>query len=428
MAGTVKHERKIESPSARSRLKWRRQPYWQQIESRAHLGFRKWKRQRHDVGEWLLRRYVGGGRYRVEALGRADDHDKADGTAVLSFAQARSKARAMVGGGGGAIQRLTVRQAVEHYIEAKAAAGQPVRDLISRTSVHVLPTLGDLAAAELTTETLRKWLAAMAAAPAQKRPKGGEPQFYAEPGGDEAIRRRRSSANRVLGMLRGALNHAFREGRVATDVAWRRVAPFRGVGAARVRYLSIAEAQRLLNACDADFRALVRAALETGARYGELARLEVADFNPDASTIAIRKSKTSRARHVILTPEGAAFFAGICAGRGGHELMFRRADGRPWQRSAQFIPMREAVKRAKITPPISFHALRHTWASLAVMNGVPLMVVAKVLGHTSTRMVEAHYGHLASSYITDEIHRGAPRFGGGEETGVVPLHRPQRRP
>ena len=44
----------------------------------------------------------------------------------------------------------------------------------------------------------------------------------------------------------------------------------------------------MINASDPDFRPLVQAALETGARYGELAHLEVRDFNPDAGTITIR--------------------------------------------------------------------------------------------------------------------------------------------
>ena len=61
--------------------------------------------------------------------------------------------------------------------------------------------------------------------------------------------------------------------------------------------------------------------------------------------------------------------------------------------------------------PITFHGLRHTWASLSVMGGMPLMVVAKNLGHVSTRMVEKHYGHLAPSYIADAIRQYAPRFG-----------------
>jgi integrase len=53
------------------------------------------------------------------------------------------------------------------------------------------------------------------------------------------------------------------------------------------------------------FRPLVRAALETGCRYNELTRLEVHDLNPGTGTIAIRKSKSGKPRHVILTPEGA---------------------------------------------------------------------------------------------------------------------------
>jgi integrase len=66
--------------------------------------------------------------------------------------------------------------------------------------------------------------------------------------------------------------------------------PFRDVEVARVRYLTVAEATRLINASDQEFRPLVRAALETGARYGELTRLEVSDFNVDAGTVTIRKS------------------------------------------------------------------------------------------------------------------------------------------
>ena len=131
----------------------------------------------------------------------------------------------------------------------------------------------------------------MAAAPAQSRPKNGKPQFKAAPVGDEAMRARRASANRVLTMLKAALNHAFDEGHVNNRDAWgRKLKPFRDVEVARVRYLT-REAQRLINAADMEFRPLVRAALETGCRYSELARLEMQDFNPDAATIAIRKSK-----------------------------------------------------------------------------------------------------------------------------------------
>jgi integrase len=311
---------------------------------------------------------------------------------------------------------------MERYIEHKRDQGQEVRDILSRGAAHILPSLGNLVVAELTSEQLRKWLATMAAAPAQSRPKAGKPRFRAEPATEAEKRARRASANRVLTMLKAALNHAYDESHVINRDAWgRKLKPFRNVDVAKVRYLTVAQAKRLLNACDADFRSLVRAALETGCRYSELARMEVHDFNPDANTVTIGKSKSGKARHVILTPEGADFFREHCAGRDGTEMMFRRADGAAWNKSDQARPMRAACVHARIAPAINFHALRHTWASLAAMNGVPLMVVAKNLGHADTRMVEKHYGHLAPSYIAQAIRAGAPRYGAKVSKQVVPL-------
>ena len=63
---------------------------------------------------------------------------------------------------------------------------------------------------------------------------------------------------------------------------------------------------------------------------------------------------------------------------------------------------------------ITFHGLRHTWASLAVMAGMPLMIVARNLGHKDTKMVESHYGHLAPSYVVDQVRQFAPDFGKAE--------------
>ena len=64
--------------------------------------------------------------------------------------------------------------------------------------------------------------------------------------------------------------------------------------------------------------------------------------------------------------------------------------------------------------------LRHTYASLMVMDGVPLIVVARNLGHADTRMVEKHYGHLASSYVREAI-RAAKPLGLSDPSNVVPL-------
>ncbi len=158
--------------------------------------------------------------------------------------------------------------------------------------------------------------------------------------------------------------------------------------------------------CEGDFRDLVRAALLTGCRYQEIARLRVTDFNHDNGSLHIRKSKSGKDRHVILTDEGTEFFAGITAGRDGDDLIVRRE----WKPGDQSYAFAQACKRAGIKGA-SFHTLRHTWASLAVMAGVPLIVVAKNLGHANTRMVDMHYGHLADDFVAEAIRSGAPRFG-----------------
>jgi integrase len=421
MAGTVQRA-ELSSRTARNRLKRGRQPHWQAlVRGRVHLGYQCWKGE--PAGRWVLRRYIGNRKYRVETLGVADDAAKADGIRILNFEQAEAKARAKVETpASGKIERITVRQALHRYIEHKRTLGQPVNDVTSRGTAHILPSLGDIVVAELTAEQLRKWLATMAAAPAQNRPKAGKLQYREAPNSEDAVRARRASANRVLTMLKAALNHAYDEGHVGNRDAWgRKLKPFRHVEVARARYLQVAEAQRLINASDPEFRPLVQAALETGCRYSELTRLLVHDFNPDAGTIAVGKSKSGKSRHVILTPEGADFFRKHRAGRAGNELMFHHSDGAAWQKSEQARPMREACEHAKIKPRISFHILRHTWASLATMAGVPLLVVARNLGHADTRMVEKHYGHLAPSFITEAIHAGAPRFTITTTSNVDPL-------
>jgi hypothetical protein len=56
---------------------------------------------------------------------------------------------------------------MELYINKKRDEGQMVSDVVNRSAVHILPDLGDLVVAELTAERLRRWLATMAATPAQ---------------------------------------------------------------------------------------------------------------------------------------------------------------------------------------------------------------------------------------------------------------------
>lgn len=184
--------------------------------------------------------------------------------------------------------------------------------------------------------------------------------------------------------------------------------------------LTVDEARRLINAADPIFRPLTRAALLTGCRYGELTALNVADWDPGSGTLQVRRSKSGKAREVFLTDEGRDFFASLAAGKPERSPLIARSDGSRWATSQQARPMGEAVERARIDPPASFHTLRHTYASLAIINGAPLMVVARNLGHADTRMVEKHYGHMSASYVADAIRAAVPRFG-GEDGNVVAI-------
>jgi len=115
----------------------------------------------------------------------------------------------------------------------------------------------------------------------------------------------------------------------------------------------------------------------------------------------------------VLTDEGVKFFGSLCRGRKGTEPLFRN-----WNNTAVQRELEKTLRRAKIAPPITFHGLRHTYASHSVMNGIPLIVVAQNLGHADTRMVEKHYGHLAKSFVADAIRAGAPRFGAVKASNV----------
>ncbi len=174
------------------------------------------------------------------------------------------------------------------------------------------------------------------------------------------------------------------------------------------------------NAADSDFRPLVQAALFTGCRYSELARLQVRDFDSDAGTLAVRQTKTGRPRHAVLAAEGQELFTQWCAGRASDALIFTN-NGRPWTKSAQIRPMRRACERARIEPAVSFHILRHSHGAALAMKGVPMGVIAAQLGHTSTRMTEKHYAHLSPSYVADAIRAAAPRFGFKPDKRVTPL-------
>lgn len=421
------------------------------------------------AGSWLARGYDAATRKQAQyRLGTADDFNDADGDGILTFAQAQEKAKvwfkdcqtikkAAEQGEVISIAPYTVENAILDYLDDGKRRGMKA---LGRTELaaraHILPALGSIEVPKLTRAKIESWLNKLAESARRVRTKKFQPSDAllpkprnfkvprvpkpipappAPPSTPDEKRARKDSANRVLTVLKAALNHALDRGKVGgSGDAWKNVKPYRGVASARIRFLTVEDQQRLVNACPLDFQRLVQAALFTGARYGELTRLRVEDFNEQAGTIFIAESKSGKPRQVVLTKEGSSWFKAMVAGKTSAELLFTRDEVKrrarvgnmehtnSWAHSDQQRPMADACKGAGLDP-IRFHELRHSYASGLVNKGVPLAYIAAQLGHSDTRMVEKHYGHLAPNAMADAIRTLAPELGIAKpvEVGVTEL-------
>lgn len=425
--GRTTDDARIVTRTARERLPAKHEPYWRGIEGGLALGYREGSRG----SVWLVR-LMGGGRYRKEVLGRADDVAAADGTTVLDFRQARAKAqewatrRNRIAAGlesepapGPAKPYMVADAMADHLADYAARGGKALGTTTTSVNAHILPALGALPVGRPTREKLKGWHRALAAAPPRPRSKAGHAPRHREASDDpDAPRRRRASANRVLTTLKAALNHARTGGKVSCPAdAWAAVKPFREADQPKVRHLTDDEALRLLDACPPDPREPVTGALLTGCRYGELAAMRAGDFDPRAGTVRIGRGEGGKMRHIAPTDEGRTSFTARSAGKATgaplftHEVMARQAArerGRetrrvPWGHSHQSRPIKRACEAADIVPAVGFHVLRHTYASRLVMRTAPLPVVAAQLGHADTRMTSRHYAHLAPDDVTDTV-------------------------
>ena len=397
---------------ARARLAVRGKPHFRMVEEGLHIGYRKLAGK---AGKWVVRLYAGEQTYTTETIASADDLSDADGLHILSFTQATNKARELRArqGNGGHLGPYTVSQCLADYFAWRRAQSGESHSLYSdeqRVGNHVLPVFGDTECAKLDRDELEQWLHAIPTKPAMKRSIKGRAQFRALDNSPDAVRRRKVSANKVWQIFRAALNHGYDRKKIASCDAWSGVKPFEGVAKPRLVYLKAEQVPRLLNSIAPEYRDIVQVGLATGARYGDITGMRVQDFDPDNGTVSIHQGKTRRLVRIILTKNGEELFRRLCAGKAGEDLILRRANGESFKTANLQRPMLEACQRAKIKPAVSFHALRHTYASLARMNHVPDAVIAQNLGHVDTRMVQRTYGHIGDDFAKTMIRERAPDF------------------
>lgn len=146
----------------------------------------------------------------------------------------------------------------------------------------------------------------------------------------------------------------------------------------------------------------------TGLSVGEALGLTRADVARDCSTISVHRvwtrsgwkdtPKTSSRRRTVPVPVQlrAPLLAHVADKLPGASVFPARDD-----RNLANRVLTPACKAAKVDP-FGLHSLRHHAASTWIKGGLPLFEVARGLGHSSTRMVEAHYGHLSPDH-TDRL-------------------------
>ena len=190
-------DKNLDSREARARLKPRGMPYYRSLDKKLHLGYRRLKGK---AGTWWARHYLGNQQYDVEPIGIADDLSPADGIEILDYWQAQDKARARMGvrvlNGAGKTGPLTVRDAIEDYLQFLEDNRKSARDTRYKAAALILPELGDFEVASLTREQLERWRAGIVRSPARLRTKPGEKQRYRELAGGDDEGRRRAAINR----------------------------------------------------------------------------------------------------------------------------------------------------------------------------------------------------------------------------------------
>lgn len=208
------------------------------------------------------------------------------------------------------------------------------------------------------------------------------------------------TVNRELDLLSAAINYARKhwEWDIQNPVSGMSLRQPEG----RLRWLSRAEADVLIREAEKEPRSphladFIRLALNTGCRKNELLKLswDRVDLKANVLRLEGEHTKSGRRRAVPLNDEARRALLNRARFRAQHcpdsDWVFARRSGK----RIQFMQngFQAACTRAKIKG-FRVHDLRHTFASWLVQGGVPLLEVAKLLGHSTIEMTE-RYAHLA---------------------------------
>lgn len=185
-----------------------------------------------------------------------------------------------------------------------------------------------------------------------------------------------ATINRSLGAITKALTLAWKAG--AADENYGLKIDRLPENNKREVFLTVDQVRQLADATTSEqVRTAIWVALLTGARRGEICKIEAKHIGPDTITIPKANTKTFQSRTVPIIPALRPYLKNLPLkiDYEGVKSGFRRA--------------REKVGLEHV----NFHDLRHSCASILIGLGVDLYTVSKILGHSSISSTE-RYAHL----------------------------------
>lgn len=210
------------------------------------------------------------------------------------------------------------------------------------------------------------------------------------------------AASRTLGLLSAILSQAKTKNIIKENPALG-VPGFRA--GKRERFLSVEEFKRLGEALAKVEKtksegaypiAAIRLLLFTGCRRGEILNLKWSEVDLERKILNIGDAKTLD-RKVYLNSPAIEVLEGISKTKSNPYVLCGKVEKQPlvniskaWQR----------IRKQARLEDVRLHDLRHSFASVGAMAGVPLLVLGKLLGHTQTATTE-RYAHLAADPVRD---------------------------
>ena len=168
----------------------------------------------------------------------------------------------------------------------------------------------------------------------------------------------------------------------------------------RIHHVPHAKWPEMLDLCHPRLRDLVEFMLHTGARAQEAVLVACDEWDHGRFTLPPSRSKGGKTIRTIVVPTAfrAKVDALVKAAGSGH--VFLNSDGLPWNKNSLNCAFRR-LKKVMKDPDLCATSCRHSFAAWKLLSGVDVATVAKLMGHSSTKMVYSRYGKWLESGLMD---------------------------